>query len=258
MRKQMAGLRGFLSAAVAGVVGLGLASAAHAASSPVTFAQFHEAVAGGGNANLIAYTDGSTSSGLSATSVPVTFSYESITGLPAAMQGPQAATLSLTSSTGSPVLLLAPYAFQSFNEFAGDTLTITRDTPFNGFSNLLTMSFTGELIGGLSGGSASLTGQTSAPVGDQITYSSDFLDFGTPGAMDYTLGFTSWTSSDGNGIEVDNSTGFLSSATAAMTGTFDVATVPGIGNHLPEPSAGVLGFFGLCGLLAMRRRRQTA
>jgi len=229
-------------------------------ASPVTFAQFQEATTGSGSPNLFTYsTTGTTSSAGTAkltASAPVTFSYQSIPGLPADLTGPLAATLTLTAATagaeGSP---FAGFGLQAFNSQTSDTLSIALNTPVNnGYgpqSNLLTMKFTGTLGGFLNGFAAQLTGQTANSA--SIAYSSDFLVLGSS-VEDYTVNFTSWTSSDSNGLEAASS-GFFQNATAAGTGTFDDGSVSAVA-PIPEPVTSMLAAAAF-GSIILRRRPKS-
>ncbi len=242
------------AAAIAALLGT---TPAHAAV--VTFAQYEEAVSTS-NANLFTYTETGTSSTggtakLTSVSIPVTFSFESLPGLPADLQGPQAATLTLTTSTSAAVTnATAPaVAQQPFNLVGSDTLTITRNTPAaegtGPKTNLLTMTFTGTLNAQDGGGTAQLTGQTA--LGFAVNYSSNFVTFNSPTVQDYSLNFTSWTTTaDSGGVEFDSTSNFFKTATAAGTGSFDTNSV-----SVPEPVSAAL-VLGSLGLL-VRRRRST-
>jgi hypothetical protein len=256
-----------LSAVAASICSV-LAPSVHAIAvvTPVTFAQFEENVLpGGGTPSLFTYASffppaASPFATLTASSVPVTFSYESITGLPADLQGPLAATLTLSSETtvGATSQTVAGSSFGSepFNSQTSDVLTISLDTPVNNGagpkSNLLTMKYTGQLMGFLNGFSATLTGQTVN--GASISYTSDFLNFGGTVA-DYNLGFTSWVSSDLGGLEIPAS-GFYQNATAAGAGTFDDSSFTPVPS-IPEP---IMSMFAAAsvGMVFLRRRRRTA
>jgi hypothetical protein len=241
------------AAAVAALLG---STPAHAAV--VTFAHYEEALSTSG-ASLFTYTEtGTSGSGgtakLTAVSVPVTFSFESLPGLPADLQGPQAATLTLTTSTGAPVTnATAPAVSQEpFNLVGSDTLTITRNTAAGEGTgpktNLLTMTFTGTLNAQDGGGTAQLTGQTA--LGFAVNYSSNFLTFTNPTVQDYSLNFTSWiTTADNGAVEFDSVSNFFKTATAAGTGSFDTNVVA-----VPEPISAALILSSL-GLLSRRRRR---
>jgi MYXO-CTERM domain-containing protein len=242
-----------------------LAPAAHGipVTPPITFAQYEEAV-DPGNANLFAYAETGTaltggSAQLTATNVPITFHYETL-AMPADLTGPQDATLTLTTSTGQTVTLALSNSLgqEIFNLPAGDTLTLTRDTPAaegNGSRDILLQmtAFTGQLDGAINSHAAVLTGSTAT--GDSISYASDFLDFTTVTAKDYSLNFTSWnTTPGGSGLGVDPVSNFYNAATAAGTGSFDAG--PSITVVVPEPVT-ALAAAGL-GILFLRRRPRSA
>jgi PEP-CTERM motif len=252
-----------------GLVGLAFAPTAHAAITPVTFAQFEQA---GASSNSFAYVDnggltpgtglpgGSTpdaqfltsgAGGLGA-AIPVTFQYLSLASLPADLQGPLSATLALTSATTSPVIPLGGVIDDQNITGDGsitDTLSITLDSPAaegsGSKTNLLTVVFTGQLVGEGGSRTPQLSGNTA--LGDSVTFSSDFLTFDAAQARDFSLTFTSWTTgADSGGLEVDPLDSFYQSATAAGTGTFD-ATI------IPEPSTIAILALGSFGLLSRRR-----
>jgi PEP-CTERM motif-containing protein len=251
---------------LAGLLLLGSTQAAQAVSSPVTFAQFKESTSGS-NTNQFAYIDngpsgdaqfGTDVGGVLGAPVPATFSYLSIVSLlPADLQGVQDATVSLTTSTIDPVTtafngMLGVQTFDGSGTVV-DVLKITRTTPAaegNG-TNLLTMTFTDDLLGVLGGRTPQLSGN--APP-DTVTYSSDFINFNNSGEQNYSLTFSSWASTgDGGGLELSPTAGdnFFASATAAGTGTFDGQV------SIPEPASGTLALIGL-GALARFRRSRTA
>jgi hypothetical protein len=250
----------------------GLATKAQA--GPITFAQFHQ-VDGDPN-SVFEYIDGGpqgiaqfiTRNGDFST-IPVTFSYLNISEvtplllpsfggtLPSDLTGTLQATLKLTSATTQPVVQGFGGAFgsQEFIDPPADTvntLSITLDTPAaegnNGRTNLLSMTFTGGLLGAFGGLTPQLSGNTN--LGDSITYTSDFLNFALAAQENYSLTYTSWTTlSDGNGLELSQTPNdnYYATATAQGAGTFDVT--------IPEPSGITLVLLGGSGLLLARRRR---
>jgi len=254
-----------------GLAGLIYTPTAHAAITPVTFAQFEQQTTGS-SSNSFAYIDnggltpgtgipgGSTpnaqflSSGLGglATAIPVTFQFLSLGSLPADLQGPLNATLALTSATVSPVVALGGVIYDqniTGDKAITDTLSITLDKPADegggSKTNLLTVVFTGQLVGEVGSRTPQLSGNTA--LGDTVTFSSDFLAFDPAQARDFSLTFTSWTTgADQNGLELDPLDSFYQSATASGTGTFD-ATI------IPEPSTVALLAIGSFGLLSRRR-----
>ncbi len=243
------------------------AEQATATTVPATFAQFHQAPTNI-NTNVFAYVDNGPSgdaelvsdpSGVVGGALPVIFSYLSVGGpLPADLSGNQNAMLALTSSTLSPVLTAFAGAVGDQQILGNgafvDTLSITRNTPAaegNGSrTNLLTMVFTGQLLGAI-GGAPQLSGDTTLAY--TVTFNSDFLTFsGT--SRQFSLTFSSWTS----GLQLSTREGdhYFQSATANGTGTFAANTTP-----VPEPSALILAMIGLFILLCgygRKRRGQPA
>jgi hypothetical protein len=241
-------LRNSFMAVAAGILALGSAQASKAATI-TTFAQFSEA-SGTGNPNLFSYVDTpntsasliSSTNGTTLAAIPVTFTFLGGAG-PSALQGPQPAMLTLTSTTSSAVqTFLAGLGLeQAFPAPAtgSDTLAITLDTPFDGLSNLLTATFTGELLG-IAGGLSPQLSANNGVAGETVSYTSDFVTLGSAGG-NFSLTFSSWT----NGLSSDGGMPPLfNSATAAGTGTFDAIVVP-------EPSTLALGSLVL--LLGRRR-----
>jgi len=242
---------GLLATAAAGAFVLGLTPVVHAASAPFTFAQFHEASSS--NANEFAYLDNGTDAEF-VTPAPVaaTFTFLGLSG-PGIPVGPQAAIVTLSSSTVLPVMTAFAGAFgdQAVNGSGAlvDKLTILRASDN---ANLLTVTFTGGLLGAIGGRTPQLSANTDAinpgtGTVDTITYSSDFIPtFGTDNNFSVTT--SSWTTipGGGGGLAVSPD-GFFALATAAAAGTFNTSTVP-------EPGTLALGALGITGLLARRRR----
>jgi len=243
-------------ALAAGVV-LTLGSAGAVFAAPITFAQFHELTAG--NPNLFSYTETGVAGGtatITALSVPVSFSYIGIPGLPADLSGSLNALLSLTTTTNQPAVnLLGVTDAQAFPTTS--TLEITLPSAAAEGTGtqtvLLDMSFTGQLFATPGGGTAQLTGQTG--LGNSITYSSDFLKFTNSPPQDFALSLSSWTSADGGPVEVDPISGFFNPATAAGVGTFDTSV--GSTTFFPEPNPGALCLVALAAVPLLRRRRSV-
>jgi len=139
------------------------ASALHAATSPVTFAQAIEA----STANVFAYNDngvgkdaelGTSTGGALGAAVPINFTYLSGAGIPLSdtdLTGVQNATISLTSSSTKAVVTgfggtIAQQAIDNSGSLT-DVIKITRTTPASegggSKTNLLTVTFTGHLQG---------------------------------------------------------------------------------------------------------------
>jgi hypothetical protein len=240
----------------------GLSPHLRAAVTPVTFAQVTESSANS-SANVFAYLDNSATTGdaelgtdvggVFGAAVPADFTFLT-SGLPADLQGVQDATISMTSSTVTPVapaLGFGEYAqsFTGLGQFT-DVVSITRDTPAaegNGSrTNLLTMIFTGPLEGRLGGTTPSLSGNTS--LGDTVTFTSDFMTFTSAAEEDFNMAFSSWNpqltlAGDGN----------FNTASAAAASTFDFGTAS---VATPEPAA-LPWFVMAIGLALTRVRRRT-
>jgi hypothetical protein len=244
---------------------LGLVSTAHAASSPVTFAQVLEA-SSNGDANVFNYTNNGTSATFGTTvgaTVSAEFTFESGAGaVPLDLAGVQDATITLTSSTSSAVASAfgGTFADEKIGGTPGsvNTLTITRETPAaegtGSRTNLLTVTFTGDLTGFVGGATASLSGGTSLQ--NTVIYSSDFLSFADAQNEDFNVALSSWapliTPPSGLGINMNN---FFNSATAAGVATFDVQTSSsGIPEPASLPTAALASMTGL--LLCGRQLRQ--
>jgi hypothetical protein len=246
---------------------------------PPTFAQFHQSPTNI-NTNVFAYIDNGPAipasaandaelvsypnypGGVKGGALPVVFSFLSVAGsLPAALSGNQDATLTLTSSTLSPVQTAFGGAIGDQqilgNGALADVLTITRDTPFNGHSLLLRMDFTGQLLGAI-GGAPQLSGDNT--IGSPlytVTFTSDFLTFSpTLTSRQFSLTFSSWTGglqlSSKPGENPDGGVPYFQSATANGTGTFAANATA-----VPEPTTLTLGMVGLSVLLVgyLRKRR---
>jgi hypothetical protein len=255
--------RRWRTAILAVAAGALLALPAGVSASVVTFAQFEENT-GSSDANLFSYLDNGAAGDAEITgeSIPVTFTYLSQTGLPPDLQGPQAATLTITASTIGAESSFGGGVFgQTFDQSGAlnDVLTITRDTPAvegNGSrTDLLTADFTAVLYGPLGFTIPNLVASTNGML--TLSYSSDFLNFGSDATADFNLAFSSWTTtSDGNGLEASPSDSYFATATAAAAGTFDVDS--GSITIVPEPAGLAIAMLALCPMLLRRRRRSIA
>ena len=259
-----------LSACVGIALVAGASSSARAASMPVTFAEAFETAASS-NSNLYAYNDngsdaelGTSTGGALGAAVPINFQYEPGAGtLPADLQGLQSATLSMTSSTLSPVttsfggtVAQQPITGLGAGGTVTDTIKITRTTPATegggSRTNLLTVTFTGKLQGTIGAPNPSLIADTTA--GDTVTYTSDFLSFAQSTAQDFNVGFSSWDPlvTPPSGLGIDASDNYYNSATAAAVSVFDFESNSTV---IPEPaSLPILIFSGLALVLFGERR----
>lgn len=231
-----------------------------AQAAQITFAQFSEASPGG---NLFKYVDngtgndaqfGTSTGGAVGAAIPVNFTYLTVSGsLPADLIGNQAATLNMTSSTKSAASVLGGVV--GLQNFAGDgtlsnSISLTRNTPAaegtGTRTNLLTVTFTAQLIGAINGRTPQVSADTG--LGFTVNYTSDFLTFDDQLVKDFSLTFSSWTNAgNGNGLALAASN-FFQSATASGTGTFDGSAT------VPEPTALVLGLLGAAALLVVNWR----
>jgi hypothetical protein len=232
------------------------ATASHASS--ISFAQFSETSPGG---NLFKYVDngagqdsqfGTSTGGALGAAIPINFTFLTVGGtLPADLMGNQAATLSMTSSSKSSVATFGGlFGTQQITGggAVSDSISITRNTPAaegtGTRTNLLTVTFTGQLLGALNGKTPQLSSDTG--LGFTLSYTSDFLTFDN-NAKDFSMTFSSWTSLlDSGGLETALS-GFFNSATASGAGTFDGGTTA-----VPEPSTWLLAAMGLMTVLAVQ------
>lgn len=249
-RRPIVGIRGL---ALASVVALAWGSAATAA--PVSIAEFTN---GGANdaTNGFRWTnyDNFTSTLDTANGgAPVTFTFSNLLGLPAELQGPQAAHIRFDTSTTAEGQTVLGQLNQPLD--SPISLLIIRDTPAsvgdNNRHNLLTVTVTPEsnlaLVSGQSG-SASLNASTP---GQKITFSSDFYDFSNISLAAMGLTFSGIT--PGLSFDTSNGRSMLSSFTAAAIGSFSADITP-----VPEPGSMALlgiGCVAIAGVGVRSRRR---
>src|ERR1035437_9623034 len=173
-----------------------------ASASPIfTFASFTERGTGG---TLFAYLNNGPSSlfgttntgnaadvGVGAPGIPILFQYQTILGsLPGPLQGTLLAHMIMNAPVEGPASFDGGSGFSS--ERIGGSIFITLDTPYLGQNNLLTVSFTQRgLVGADGGGIAALGGDTGAKSPATISFTSDFINFGTPVRNELTMSFTS-------------------------------------------------------------------
>lgn len=160
----------------------------------------------------------------------------------------ESARLFLTSSTATPTIPpVSPDQFtQQHFTGLGNMLQIILDTPVEGKTNFLTVTFTDGLFSGrLNSTEASLKASGMAGDPSQVHFISDFIDFSGATENGLSLSFSSVNSTDGSGDLQLAEDGFFKSFTASGTGTFDTAFAAPVA----EPSSLVLAFCGLLGLL---------
>lgn len=199
------------------------------AQSSVTFAQFVERNGtqdfvftnnGGSSATFQTVTNGS----------PVSFFFfPNISGLPAELQGPQNATLVMTSNITQAASLNGGVINQPMDQVT--TITIFRDTPASVGSgsrrNLLSISFSPNLdvpqLTGTNGGNSATFSATTSPLSpnQNVVFTSDFLRFDMTTQRNLAFSFSSVLPS----LAIGNG-GFLQSFTAAGSGTFASDTPP--------------------------------
>ena len=161
--------------------------------------------------------------------------------------GPQAATITLSSSAVTPATAAGPFLVQPIDG-PTNTLSFTR-TSDN--ANLLTLTFTGNFSGFDGDNSATLSGNTTS--GNIVTYTSDFLTFA--GTTQRSFGLTATLDPDFS----QGGNGFLNDFTADLGGGFSSTPAPDIA-AVPEASTWVSGALaaGLLGAFAFRRRKVAA
>lgn len=191
------------------------------------------------NANQpLSFTNGAVFGTLSESSTPVTFNYTVQSGLPTVSH---AASLTISSTTFTPASALgAGFLDQRFSNLS--TLSIID----NGTGkNLLTVDFTGDLVGLQGSPNASLAGADTA--GQIVGFTSDFGTFGISGNS-FNLGLATISPSFGIGAG-----GFLNSFVANLDGQFSANFTA----YIPIPKSIWLMSTGLCllGLVEMRRRK---
>lgn len=216
------------------VTGLGLTVSSYGA--PVTFAQFDETSGGG----PFSFINNNTSATFSGTTLG-NFNFL----VPGVSNGPQAATITLSSSAVTPAEAGFGLLFQPIDG-ATNTLSFTR---VSDGANLLTVTFRSGIVGFDGDASASINGNSAS--GDTVMFTSDFLNFSGTGDRSMLV-----TLSAINPSFTQDPDGFLESFTTDLGGGFSSllapTAVPDHGATLP-----LLGL-GTIGLLALRRRFRAA
>jgi len=152
---------------------------------------------------------------------PISFVYQNVNNLPAALQGPQTAHLTISATTTQSAVSSGGNLTQPLNQTI--TIAILRDTPtpagvgVGSRRNLLTAVITTSssapgIVGSASGNAATLSA-TTAP--QNVVFSSDFIGFVATTQRNLGLSFSSVTPALNLGAG-----NFLQSFTAAATGTF--------------------------------------
>jgi hypothetical protein len=250
--------RKLASVAVLGAA-LFLGTVGRASATLVTFAQFTENASS--PSNPFTYQNLGNGYTLYTATIPVNFIYLANNGVTAwtgaPLGVPIASTLTMSAVASAPAQSLAGGLIYS-ETFQNISMQFTANTPVGpyGGTNLLTLGsnasngVTGTFLGTSGGTSPVMTGSTTS--GNNVSFSSDFLDFKTVVNEDFSLSFSSLTP-NGLGIGGD---GYFNPFTASGVGTFssDPAPLP----TLPEP--GVVAFavsMGASGLYGLRRKLKT-
>lgn len=217
------------------------------AQQNVTFAQFTQRPINGIITRDFVFTNnGATGSNAGASfqtitgGAPVRFEYSNITGLPAALQGQQNARIIITATTklaATKSTETPPRDNQSFNQTF--TIQIIRDVAApsgtGSKTNLLTAVITpngnseASLAGDDATGSAGFSASTTA---QNVTYTSDFITFGTVPTISRNLALA--FSSVSPALSISSINNFLNSFTANATGTFASNPLP---TAIPEQTA---------------------
>ncbi len=207
-----------------------LSLAAQGSVAPYNFANFSEP---GGNLPFTWTDNGGTSGSFSALSIPIEFTFTTPTGLSTVAH---AATLSISGVTSTTAISAGGFDIQPLN--STETLTVTDNVTGK---NLLSMSFTGSLIGFANGPNGSAQGGDIS--GQVVSFTSDYLHFTTPGDS-YSIALNNVTPvlSIGPG-------GFLNSFASDLSGLFS-----GNATAVPEPATGLI-FVGAAAAALIRRRR---
>ena len=228
-----------------------LASAvSHAA--PITFASFSDKAASQFVFTNNLATGTAASASFSSVSNAINFSFTSVPGLDAALQGVQNAHLTYSPSKTTAPANRSDDDLDSQPMNSTTIISIVRDTAYKTLTNLLTVTFSAGTkrltIRGDDGGN-SLTEAAGTGSGQSVAFTSDFLSFsGSTTAKDIALAFTGLSSP----LAI-NANGFLNSFTATGSGNFSADPLP---VTVPEPGsyAMLLAGLGLMGV-ALRSRK---
>jgi len=229
--------RRWLGAALA-FAAVALATPAFAA--PVDFATFNQPNVGlspfsftnnGGVSGTIAYNP----------AVQVNFNFTSATGL-STVDRAASVTISPGPSTFTPAVSIGGFLDQPLNN-----LPQLKFTEIGTGKNLLTMTFTGDIVGRPGASVGSITGDDMT--GQVVIFTSDYLTFNTPGNS-YVLSLQSISPTLSLGAG-----GFLSSFTANIGGQFRANIVA-----VPQPTSVAMFGTGLVAtaIVARRQRRRLA
>lgn len=224
-----------------------------AMASITTFANFADKT----SSKSFSFTNNTTTTSASfwALMDPVTFSYTSLNVDPA-LQGTLNAHLTMTPSTSTTTT--AFYENRTYNDFQAidgiTTIKFALDSPYKGKTNLLTVIFSGGSHNVYLGGSdgSTVVGLTADSGAHQnVTYTSDFLNFGNVSSKSFALSFSGQSVSTG----INSADSLLNSFDTDGAGTFSADPAPTITViSEPESSTMLVAGLGLMGFVSRRRK----
>ena len=220
---------------------LAMTAQSPAQAAPASFAQFTQAAAG----TPFSFTNNTTSASLGITTVTTAVNFNFLSGPDTTSH---AATLTLTAVTNTPAtstpIAGSTYIDQGINDPSSDVLKITDNATGK---TLLSLTFTGDLLGFQNDSTGQLSGNTAR--GNTVTYSSDYGTFAA-GANSYAMGLTSI-----NPVLSIGPGGFLNSFVSSVNGSFRGTFQPT--GAVPEPASVAMFGTGLIAtaVLASQRKR---
>jgi hypothetical protein len=132
------------------------------------------------------------------------------------------AHLSLSSNTTSTVT--GSTTLSEHFPSPTNTLAITLNTPINGKTNFLTVTYS-DLLSGENGSDQVSLKASDANGTDTVHFTSDFIDFSKAIEHGMSLTFSSVTSANG-GLQVNTGNNFFASFSASGVGSFDMTITP--------------------------------
>jgi hypothetical protein len=231
-----------------------------AAANSVTFAQFTDS---GSQNFILTNNDAAGSQTLSITS-PVSFMYSNIPGLPYSLQGPLPATFTLTASSNQNVGITTingtQYAY--IDQFIGSFQFTAQGSGYNGNTNLLSGTFSGQsLLLGVEGGqSATFSDSTSATNTTEVNFTSNVVDM-LPLQENFALSLSSIfdTQQHDAGFNVGGPGNTdVDNFQASVTGTFASDPAPIFSDESTPFDYVVVGLIALLLVAIIRKRFGTA